>query len=85
MNDLSKAAKALILTWIMIGLFIAGAVGFYFGRTTAPKSQSQDATGVGGQQPIGGKQSPQGATPSAAPSNSGPGGQQPAGQPPPQR
>jgi len=40
-NDLSKAAKALILTWILIGLLIAGGAGFYLGRITAPKIPDQ--------------------------------------------
>ena len=80
-SNLSKAAKALIVTWLMIGLFIAGAVGFYLGRVTAPKSQSQNApTGqqpTGGQQPNSGQQSPpRGASPSAAPSGPSQGGQQ---------
>ena len=39
---MSQAAKALILTWVLIGLFIAGAVGFYLGRRTAPKAQGPD-------------------------------------------
>ncbi len=29
------ATKALILTWVMIGLLVALAVGFYLGRNTA--------------------------------------------------
>ena len=80
---MSKAAKALIVTWLMIGLFIAGGVGFYLGRITAPKTQSQNPPGM--QQPAGGQQAPRSATPSAAPSGPSQGGQQPAGQPPPQK
>ncbi|EKD84693.1 MAG: hypothetical protein ACD_38C00171G0003 [uncultured bacterium] len=74
MNDLSKAAKALILTWILIGLLIAGGAGFYLGRITAPKIpdqpsgiQTQDGLRDGqqlngGQQPLpsGLQQKPQG-------------------------
>ena len=82
-SNLSKAVKALILTWIMIGFVVAGLVGFYLGRITAPKTQSQNPPGM--QQPTGGQQPPRGATPSAAPSGPSQGGQQPAGQPPPQK
>ena len=89
---MSKAAKLLILTWLMIGFLAAGGVGFYLGRITAPKSQSQNPAGVGGQQPTGGQQPnsvqqspPRGASPSAVPSGPSQGGQQPAGQPSPQR
>ena len=39
---MSQAAKALILTWVVIGLVIAGAVGFYLGRRSAPKPQGSD-------------------------------------------
>jgi len=35
----SRAAKALIITWVVIGLLIAGVVGFYLGRKTASKNQ----------------------------------------------
>jgi len=36
------AAKALILTWVIIGLLVAGVVGFYLGRRIAPKPQGPD-------------------------------------------
>jgi len=48
---LSKAAKALLLTWIMIGLLIAGVAGFYLGRRLATKTQAQNPQGT---QPQGG-------------------------------
>ncbi len=38
---MSKAAKALILTWVLIGLLVAGGAGFYLGRITAPKIPGQ--------------------------------------------
>ena len=66
MSNLSKAAKALILTWILIGLLIAGGAGFYLGRITAPKIPDQPS-GIqtqdrlrDGQQPSGGQQPLQG-------------------------
>lgn len=36
---MSKAAKALILTWLAIGFLMVGAVGFYLGRMAVPKPQ----------------------------------------------
>ena len=42
MNNLSTAAKLLILTWVIIGILATGAVGFYFGRKTVPKQQGPD-------------------------------------------
>lgn len=53
-RHMSIAAKALILTWVMIGLLIAGGIGFYLGRKTAPKTQSQPSPSQqqsGAQQP----------------------------------
>ncbi|OGE44507.1 hypothetical protein A3B45_05150 [Candidatus Daviesbacteria bacterium RIFCSPLOWO2_01_FULL_39_12] len=89
MRNLSKAAKALILTWVVIGLIVAGGIGFYLGRTTTPRMQSQPPTmqnqdGLRDiQQPIGGQQPPpgtnQGPLPSGAAGQKGPapqGGQQ---------
>lgn len=65
MRKLSKAAKALILTWIMIGLLVAGGIGFYLGRITVPKPIDQnliqmqsrnglkdDQQTIGNQQPL---------------------------------
>lgn len=50
MSNLSKAAKALILTWILIGLLIAGGIGFYLGRTTAPRIQQNQQSGTQNQE-----------------------------------
>ncbi len=75
MSNLSKTAKALILTWILIGLLVAGGTGFYLGRITASKipaqpsgMQTQDGLREGqqpnsGQQPLpsGLQQKPQGS------------------------
>ena len=65
---MSKAAKALIITWVLIGLLIAGGIGFYLGRTTVPKGQGQ-SPGMqnqdelrGGQQPTGVQQPLQGGS-----------------------
>ena len=68
---MSTAGKALILTWVMIGLLVAGVVGFYLGRNMVPKNQGIPQGGVqqpgqqGGQPqgsppPTGGQQPPQG-------------------------
>ena len=82
---MSRAAKALILTWLMIALLIAGGIGFYLGRVTAPKTPDQNRSGTQpqGQQPTGGQQQPQGPNQGSTPSAKQ-GGQQPAsgGQPP---
>lgn len=43
---MSTAAKALIVTWVMIGLIVAGGVGFYLGRVTIPKGQNQSPFGI---------------------------------------
>ncbi len=66
---MSKAAKALILTWILIGLLVAGGIGFYLGRTTAPKVQQGQPPGIqnqdglrSGQQPTGIQQPLQGGS-----------------------
>ena len=81
--NLSKAAKALILTWLMIGFFVAGAIGFYLGRATAPSSNEKPA--INQQNPGQPNQPLRGATPSATPNGPSQGGQQPVGggQPPP--
>lgn len=50
---MSTTAKALIITWVVIGFLVVGGVGFYVGRVTAPKPQTQ---GGFNQQPIGGQQ-----------------------------
>ena len=39
------AIRALILTWALIGLLVAGAIGFYLGRITAPKAQGDPPPG----------------------------------------
>ena len=88
---MSKTVKALILTWVMIGFLIAGGVGFYLGRTTAPKIQELNPSGMqpqGGMMPQGGfGQPPPGANQGLIPSSERQGGQQnpPTGgeQPPP--
>ena len=36
---MSREAKLLILTWVVIGLVIAGVLGFYLGKTIASKGQ----------------------------------------------
>lgn len=38
---MSRAAEALILTWVMIGLILAGGAGFYLRRMSVSKSASQ--------------------------------------------
>ncbi|OGH24167.1 MAG: hypothetical protein A3B47_04875 [Candidatus Levybacteria bacterium RIFCSPLOWO2_01_FULL_39_24] len=52
---MSREAKLLILTWVMIGLLVAGGVGFYLGRATAPKTQGilQDGIQPPGSQQLG--------------------------------
>jgi len=70
---MSREAKLLILTWVVIGLVVAGAVGFYLGRTTAPKNQEGPQGGV--QQPGAQQLGPQGG-------QQLPPGQQQPGQPP---
>ncbi len=66
------ATKALILTWVVIGLLVAGVVGFLIGRNTSPQPGQQP-----GQQPAG----IQGGQPQGSPLPSGvqrpPQGQQP--------
>ena len=85
---MSKATKALILTWVLIGLLVAGGIGFYLGRKTAPMPDlplgmiqnelrnSQQPTGV--QQPLKGgfEQQPQGIKQEPLPSGVRQGGQQ---------
>lgn len=42
------AKKALIITWVAIGLLVAGAVGFFLGRSNfgrAPGAPGQGPTG----------------------------------------
>ena len=81
---MSREAKLLILTWVMIGLLAAGAIGFYLGRITAPKNQGGPQGEV--QQPGSQQQGPQGGQlqgsplPTGAqrpPQGAGPGQQQP--------
>ncbi len=68
---MSSTAKALIITWMVIGFLVVGAVGFYLGRVTAPKNQSfptgqppLNQQQPGGNQPAGSfQQQPGGATP----------------------
>ena len=85
MNGLSKAAKALIITWVMIGLFVAGVVGFYFGRKTAPKAQStvvDRQLQPADQQPAQQGGATQGTAPAGGPTSTGSvptGGSAPAG------
>ena len=64
-----SATKALILTWVMIGLLVAGAVGFYLGRN----SVFQNSGGLqGGVQPPGAQQlGPQGGQPQGSPPPTG--------------
>ena len=61
---MSKAVKALILTWVMIGMLVAGGIGFYLGRITAPESEDRYPPAIQsqGQQPLQGgfQQPPQG-------------------------
>ncbi len=67
-----NATRALILTWVVIGLLVAGVVGFLLGRNTLPQLGQQP-----GQQPAG----IQGGQPQGSPLPSGvqrpPQGQQP--------
>ena len=37
---MTSTAKALIITWMVIGFLVVGAVGFYLGRVTVPKNQT---------------------------------------------
>lgn len=46
---MSTTAKALILTWVAIGFLLVGAVGFYLGRLTAPKSGQPSQSQMGQQ------------------------------------
>ncbi|OGE08261.1 hypothetical protein A3I53_01145 [Candidatus Curtissbacteria bacterium RIFCSPLOWO2_02_FULL_40_13b] len=62
---MSREAKLLILTWIVIGLVVAGAVGFYLGRITAPKNQGGPQGEV--QQPGPQQQGSQGGQPPGSP------------------
>jgi len=57
---MSPEKKALILTWVGIGLLIAGAIGFYLGRRTAPSPQGPQPgqQQPPGQQPGGGQNLP---------------------------
>ena len=56
------ATKALILTWVVIGLLVAGVIGFFLGRNTLPQPGQQ-----AGQQPPG----TQGGQPQGSPLPSG--------------
>lgn len=58
---MSTTAKILILTWVVIGFVIVGAVGFYLGRVTAPPKiiQLQQGNLPTGGQPQGGSFMPQ--------------------------
>jgi len=79
---MSTEKKALILTWVGIGILIAGAIGFYLGRNTTPNRQGPQDNQQQLEQP--------GTGPSLPPPQGGqqPGGRQnlpPSGvQPPPQ-
>src|SRR3989344_7874017 len=79
-SDLSKEAKALILTWVVIGLLVAAWIGFYYGRKTAPTQgqnlPGQPQGGMLGPQPSGVQQPPQGSNQGPAPTGSGQRGQQ---------
>lgn len=50
------AKKALIITWIVIGLLIAGAIGFYLGRSNLGKGLNNlnnlQGSGQGGPQVV---------------------------------
>lgn len=54
---MSTTAKALIITWVIVGAFIVGGVGFYLGRMTVPQPklpsfpQGQQQQGQLNQQP----------------------------------
>lgn len=56
---MSSTAKALTITWMIIGFLVVGAVGFYLGRVTVPKNQtfpigqSPNQQQQGGNQPAG--------------------------------
>ena len=88
---MSKATKALIITWVLIGILAAGGIGFYLGKTTATKVQQGQPPGLqnqdglrsgpqptGIQQPLKGgfEQQPQGIKQEPLPSGVRQGGQQ---------
>jgi len=66
MKVVSREARLLILTWVAIGLVIAGLVGFYLGKNSLPQNQG-GPQGVlqqpGSQQPGPGSGQPQGSPP----------------------
>ena len=54
---MSSTAKALIITWMVVGFLVVGTVGFYLGRATSPNNQSSlNQQGKGGNQPTGSSQ-----------------------------
>ncbi|MCG2692143.1 hypothetical protein L6272_04940 [Microgenomates group bacterium] len=74
---MSSTTKALIITWMIIGFLVIGAVGFYLGRVTAPKNQAfpigqpQNQQQSEGNQPAGNfQQQPGGAAPQQPQGNS---------------
>lgn len=74
---MSREGKLLLLTWVLIGLAIAGAVGFYLGRTTTLKNLKIQQLGPQGGQPPG--------SPPPGGGQQQPPRQQPTGQPPQQK
>ena len=72
------AKKALIITWIVIGLVVAGAVGFFLGRSNLGRGLNNlnnfqgpgQGPGTSNQQP--GQGGPQVIHPSGQPSVEGP-------------
>ena len=64
MKFVSKEAKLLILTWVVIGFVVSGLIGFYLGRNSIPQNQGGPQGGVQQgeiQQPGPGSGQPQGS------------------------
>jgi len=61
------AKKALVITWVILGLLIAGAIGFYLGRSNLGRGLNQLNNVQGPGQGSGAANQPTGGPPTGTP------------------